>query len=66
MKKSYQVMMGTGILIVGVLMLGIDRIFVSANSQGYLQSASVLTTIAIGTLLIGALWLFKTTLKKEK
>ena len=66
MKKSYQVFIGTAILVIGILMLGFDRIFVSAASASYLQSTTVLTTISVGTLLIGALLLFKTTLKKEK
>lgn len=66
MKKSFQVTLGTIILILGVLLLGVDRIFVSASGASYIQSTSVLTTISIGVILIGALWLFKTTLKSKK
>jgi lipopolysaccharide export LptBFGC system permease protein LptF len=66
MKKSYQVTLSLLILIVGICLLGVDQIFVSASGTNYFQSASVLTTIAVGIILIGALWLFKTTLKSKK
>ncbi len=66
MKKSYQVIIGTIILVSGISLLGFDQIFVSASSVSYIQSVSVSTTIAVGIILIGALWLFKTTIKSKK
>lgn len=66
MKKSYQVIMSTIILVSGISLLGFDQIFVSASSVSYIQSTSILTTIAVGIILIGVLWLFKTTLRSKK
>jgi len=63
MKKSYQVTGGLAVLALGVLLLGADRLFVSASGPSYIQSMTVLTTIAIFLILLGAIWLFKTTLK---
>jgi len=63
MKKSYQITGGIATLILGILFLGADRLFVSAEGRSYINSMTVLTTVALFFFLIGAIWLFKTTFK---
>lgn len=63
MKKSYSLTIGIGILVVGVLLLGVDRIFISAASGDYFNAVSIVTTISLLVILIGVIWLFRTTLK---
>jgi len=58
MKKSVKSTIGIAILLVGIILLGADRIFVSANSSGYGQSMTVVTIIALVFFLIGAIWFF--------
>lgn len=61
MKKSVKSTIGIIVLIVGVLMLGADRLVASADTGvGYLQSTGVLTVVALTLFLIGAIWLFRT------
>jgi len=59
MKKSVKSTIGIAILLVGIILLGADRIFVSADSAGYGQSMTVVTIIALVFFLIGAIWFFK-------
>jgi len=63
MKKSYQISGGIAVLIIGVLLLATDRLFVSAAGGSYSQSMTILTTIALFFILLGAIWLFRTTFK---
>lgn len=61
MKKSVQSTIGLFILIIGVLLLGVDRIVASADTgASYFQSTGVLTVVALVLFLIGAIWLFRT------
>ncbi|KKQ17966.1 MAG: hypothetical protein US31_C0012G0007 [Berkelbacteria bacterium GW2011_GWA1_36_9] len=64
MKKNQQIIAGTATLIIGVLLLGADRLFASASTTTYSQSVTVLTTVSIVFLLIGTVVLFRTTYKK--
>jgi len=59
MKKSVKSTIGIAILLVGIILLGADRIFVSADSAGYGQSMTVVTIIALIFFLVGAIWFFK-------
>lgn len=61
MKKRYKFTIGLIILAVGVLLLGADRLFVSANNASFGQSMTVLTIVALFFFLVGAIWLFRTT-----
>lgn len=61
MKKSVKSSIGIGILVLGILTLGVDRMFISADTgTGYFQSTTVVTVVALVLLLIGAIWLFRT------
>lgn len=64
MRISNQITIGVSILIIGVLILGTDRLFVSADTASYDQSMTVLTTVSIFFFLVGAIVLFRTTYKK--
>lgn len=59
MKKSVKSTIGIIILLVGVILLGADRIFVSADTGGYGQSMTVVTIVALVFFLVGAIWFFK-------
>jgi len=59
MKKSVKSTIGIAILLVGIILLGADRIFVSADSSGYGQSMTAITIIALIFFLVGAIWFFK-------
>lgn len=61
LKKGQKITIGLAILTVGVLILGTDRIFVSADNASYGQSMTVLTIVASFFFLVGAIWLFRTT-----
>jgi len=61
MKKRKKVTIGLIILAIGVLLLGTDRIFVSADNASYGQSMTVLTIVSLFFFLVGAIWLFRTT-----
>jgi hypothetical protein len=61
MKKSVRSTVGIIMLVLGVLLLGADRLVASADSGvGYLQNTGVLTVVALVMFLIGAIWLFRT------
>lgn len=60
-KKSQRITIGFIILAIGVLLLGADRLFVSADNASYGQSMTVLTVVSLLFFLVGAIWLFKTT-----
>ena len=62
MKKSYKITIGISILIIGILLLGTDRLFVSAAGGDYANSVTIVTTIAILFILVAVIWLFKSTL----
>ncbi|MCL5407386.1 MAG: hypothetical protein M1429_02735 [Patescibacteria group bacterium] len=64
MKKSSQIIAGITISIIGVLLLGADRLFASASTAAYSQSVTILTTVSVIFLLIGAVILFRTMYKK--
>lgn len=61
LKKSHRITIGLIILSLGVLILGADRLFVSADNASYGQSMTVITLIALLFFLVAAIWLFKTT-----
>ncbi len=61
MKRSRRVIIGIVILVIGILMLGADRLFVSADNASYGQSMTILTIVSLFFLLMGAIWLFKST-----
>lgn len=63
-KKNNQITFGISTLIIGILLLGADRLFVSASTSTYAQSMTVLTTVSIFFLLVGAVVLFRTTFRK--
>lgn len=65
MKKSSQVIVGVSSLIIGTLLLGADRLFVSASTTTYTQSVTVLTTISLFFFLIGVV-VFFTVIHKSK
>lgn len=65
MKKSNQIIVGLSSLVIGILLLGADRLFVSAATANYTQSMTVLTTVSIFFFLIGAIVLFRTIYKKD-
>ncbi len=60
MKKSTKSIIGIVLLIIGVILLGADRIFVSADTGTFGQSMTVVTIIALVFFLAGAIWFFKT------
>ena len=60
-KKSQRITTGLVILAIGVLLLGADRLFVSADNASYGQSMTVLTIVSLFFFLVGAIWLFRTT-----
>lgn len=60
-KKSQRITIGLVILAIGVLLLGADRLFVSADNASYGQSMTVLTIVSLFFFLVGAIWLFRTT-----
>lgn len=60
MKKTQRFTIGLAILAVGILVLGADRIFVSASSSSYGQSMTYVTVAALIIFLVGAIWLFRT------
>ncbi|MBM2820439.1 MAG: hypothetical protein HW405_199 [Candidatus Berkelbacteria bacterium] len=61
LKKGQKVTIGLAILAIGILILGADRIFVSADNASYGQSMTVLTIVALFFFLVGAIWLFRVT-----
>ena len=61
LKKSQNISIGIIILVIGVILLGTDRIFVAADTGGYGQSMTVLTIVSLIFFLVGAIWLFRTT-----
>lgn len=61
LKKSRRITIGLIILAIGVLILGADRIFVSADNASYGRSMTVLTVVALFFFLVAAIWLFRTT-----
>ena len=63
MKKSNQVTWGLSVLIIGILLLAADRLFVAAANASYSSSMTILTTVALFFILIGAVWLFRTAFK---
>lgn len=63
MKKGYKITIGIAILILGILLLGVDRLFISADSGSYGQSMTIITTIAVFLFLVGAIWIFRATFK---
>lgn len=61
MKKSVKSTIGIAILILGILTLGADQMFVSADTgTNYFQSLNFVTVAGLALLLIGAVWLFRT------
>lgn len=66
MKKNVEIIGSMTFLILGVLALGADRLFVSADTESITKSMSVLTTVSIALILIGTIWLFSTTFKKKE
>ena len=60
MKKTQKITSGLVIIAIGILVLGTDRIFVSADNASYGQSMTYLTIIALLIFLIGSIWLFRT------
>lgn len=63
MQKSSKITIGLGLLGIGILLLGTDRIFVSADTAGFISSFNVLTVIALLFFLVGAIWLYKVAFK---
>ena len=61
LKKSQKITIGLAILAMGIITLGADRIFVSADNASYGQSMTVLTIVALFFFLVGAIWLFRVT-----
>ncbi len=61
LKKGQRITIGLIILAMGTLILGADRLFVSADNANYGQSMTVLTIVALFFFLIAAIWLFRTT-----
>ena len=60
-KKRQHITIGFIILAIGVLLLGADRLFVSADNASYGQSMTVVTVVSLLFFLVGAIWLFRTT-----
>jgi hypothetical protein len=59
-KKRTKVYIGFFTALAGVLVLGIDKIFVSADSSVvYAKSFTVLTIIGVILLMAAAIWLYK-------
>lgn len=62
MKKKRQFTVGLISLGIGVILLGADRLFVSADNAGsYGASMTVLTVISLFFFLVGAIYLFRIT-----
>ncbi len=61
LRKGQRLTVGLIILAIGVLILGADRLFVSADNADYGRSMTVLTIVALFFFLVGAIWLFRTT-----
>lgn len=61
LKKSHRITIGFAILAIGVILMGADRLFVSADNASYGQSMTVLTIVSLFFFLVGAIWLFRTT-----
>ncbi len=59
--RRNRITIGFIILAIGVLLLGADRLFVSADNASYGQSMTVLTIVSLFFFLVGAIWLFRTT-----
>ena len=59
MQKSRKITIGLSLLIVGVILLGTDRVFVSADTGSFGSSMSILTIVALIFFLVGSIWLFK-------
>jgi len=59
--KARRITIGLIILAIGILLLGVDRLFVAADNASYGQSMTVMTVVALLFFLIAAIWLFKTT-----
>jgi hypothetical protein len=58
---------GIFLAIVGVAVLGADRMIASADSStGYGQSITLYTITAIGILIVAALWLFISSAREKK
>ena len=58
MRKGHKVTTGIIILVMGILLLGVDRIFVAADNASYTQSMTYVTVIALLFFLVGAIWFF--------
>ncbi len=59
MKRNVKSTIGIVILLIGIILLGADRIFVSADAGGYGQSMTIVTIVALIFFLVGAIWFFK-------
>jgi len=58
LKKSQRITIGFAILAIGVVLIGADRLFVSADNASYGQSMTILTIVSLFFFLVGAIWLF--------
>ncbi|MFA6492911.1 MAG: hypothetical protein WCV58_02145 [Patescibacteria group bacterium] len=65
MKKSNQLVIGLASLIIGTLLLGADRLFVSASAATYSQSVTVLTTVSLFFFLVGVVVFFRVIYKSK-
>ena len=60
MKKRTNVYVGLGMTAIGVILLGVDKLFVSADSNiSFAKSFTVLTIIGLVFLMAAAIWLYK-------
>lgn len=60
-KKRTNLVIGLSVLIIAILLLGVDRLFISADNASYGQSMTIVTVVALILFLIGAIWVFYTT-----
>lgn len=60
MKKRTNFYVGLGMSAIGVILLGVDKLFVSADSNiSFAKSFTVLTIIGLVFLMAAAIWFYK-------
>lgn len=60
MSKRTNLYLGIGMASVGVILLGVDKLFVSADSNvSFAKSFTVLTILGLVFLMAAAIWFYK-------